>query len=391
MVLKGENLCVNSPRRISYPGDGYNIQMGSPFYAGSVGELCHSNPVIRRRHLRASPLFGARRCRVHHFQRHAEVPVFRKAPKIVEVPEVREVTRFVDSVKVVDIPVEQVRIVPKLKIREIEKIRHVPGPVEYIDIEQEHIVHKPYTKVIEKIYEVPEVEDVQIEVPIYVPTPVGPPKDVYINVPLPYDVPQFCYKPDKQIAQGVPYPTFQRVLNNGSNFYAGEDAFDGYTSDVDSCKTEQREMYSADQTNPRATGTGSGANGEYYKRDYSKNETNLSGRYMGEESRNYYDYQDGGTHNGNENYNTYASNYRYDSAGNGIMHNENNLNSSEPFDKYYYSYSAYNDNRGRHTQEENYEDNKNYVYNNEFSEQPSSPTKRASAELIVKRSKKSFY
>ncbi|GAB68523.1 hypothetical protein PCYB_133970 [Plasmodium cynomolgi strain B] len=353
MELNGENLCVNSLRRISFPYDGYNTQMGSPFYAGCMGELCHSNP-------------------------------------IVEVPEVREITRFVDSVKVVDIPVEQVRIVPKLKIREIEKIRHVPGPVEYIDIEQEHIVHKPYTKVIEKIYEVPEVEDVQIEVPIYVPTPVGPPKDVYINVPLPYDVPQFCYKPDKQIAQGIPYPTFQRVVNKDSNLYAGEDAFDGYASDVGSSKREKGEMYSDAQMKRRATCTESRGNDEYYNRGYSKNQTHMDGRYMGEESSNYYDYQNGGTHNEYENYNAYASNYRYDSRGNGITNNENNLNSSEPFDKYYYSYSAYNDNRGRQPQEENYEDNKNYVYGNDFSEQ-SSPTKRTSAELIVKRSKKSSY
>ncbi|CAG9476039.1 inner membrane complex protein 1l, putative [Plasmodium vivax] len=390
MELHCEDLCANPPRRIGFPYDGYNIQMGSPFYAGSMGELCHSNPVIRKRHLRASPLFSAHRCRLHHFQRHAEVPVFHKAPKIVEVPEVREVTRFVDSLKVVDIPVEQVRIVPKLKIREIEKIRHVPGPVEYIDIEQEHIVHKPYTEVIEKIYEVPEVEDVQIEVPIYVPTPVGPPKDVYINVPLPYDVPQFCYKPDKQIAQGIPYPTFERVLNKGSNIYAGEDALDGYASDVGSSIREKGEMYSTAQMKRSATGTGSRKNEEYYKRDYSKNETYMDGRYMGEESRNYYDYQDGGTHNECDNYNAYASNYTYDSRGNGITHKENNMKASEPFDKYYYSYSAYNDNRGRRTQEENYEDNKNYVYGNDSSEE-CSPTKRTSAELIVKRSKKACY
>lgn len=139
------------------------------------------------------------RYRLNYINQYVNVPVVQKVAKVVEIPEVREITKYVDVVKVIDVPVEQVRMVPKLKVREVEKIRHVPGPVEYIDIPQEVIVHKPRKEIVEKIHEVPVIEDIEVEVPYYVPTPVGPPEEIRIEVPLPYDIPKFCYKPERAL------------------------------------------------------------------------------------------------------------------------------------------------------------------------------------------------
>ncbi|GAW83046.1 hypothetical protein, conserved [Plasmodium gonderi] len=394
MEFRCKRLGLIPPQTIVFPKPGYNEQLGSLVYPSNVGGNCCSSTIARKRHISASPFVSVPRCRIGHFQRHAEVPVFHKIPKIVEVPEVREITRFVDSVKVVDIPVEQVRIVPKLKIREVEKIRYVPGIVEYIDIEQEQIVHKPYTEIIEKIYEIPEIEDVEIEVPIYVPTPVGPPKDVHINVPLPYDVPQFCYKPHKQIDQGIRYPTFHRVINKDPNLYV-EEELGGYSSDVDHSKKEKEEMNSSSYVKLGATCRERKNNNEYSKRGYCVNENNVDDqnirdKHMNEELRCYYDYQKNNSHNEDENYSKHFSNYGYNNKGKGAAHNENNLDSSEPFEKYYYSYSAFNNYKGEYNQNDNHEDNKNYIYDNDFSNKDTC-NKKNSAELIVKRSKNSYY
>lgn len=135
--------------------------------------------------------------RLNYVNKYVDVPIIQKIQKVVEVPEIREITKFVNRVNIVDVPVDDIRMVPKLKIREIEKVRHIPGPVQYIEVPQEHIVHKPIKQVVEKIHEVPVIEDIEVEVPIYVPTPVGPPEDINIDIPLPYDVPQFCYRPDR--------------------------------------------------------------------------------------------------------------------------------------------------------------------------------------------------
>lgn len=55
-------------------------------------------------------------------------------------------------------PVERIREVPKIEIKVVEKIRHVPGPIEYIDVPQETIVEKPVIEVVEKIIEEPEIQ-----------------------------------------------------------------------------------------------------------------------------------------------------------------------------------------------------------------------------------------
>lgn len=144
------------------------------------------------------------RYRLSHVNKFMEVPVVQKVAKVVEIPEVREITKYVDVVKVVDVPVEQVRMVPKLKVREVEKIRHIPGPIEYIDVPREFIVPKVKKEIVEKIHEIPVVEDIEVEVPYYVPTPVGPPEEIRIEVPLPYDVPQFAYRPERSLPAHFP-------------------------------------------------------------------------------------------------------------------------------------------------------------------------------------------
>ena len=57
-----------------------------------------------------------------------------------------------------DVPVERIREVSKVEIKVIEKIRHVPGPIEYIDVPQETIREKPVIEIVEKIIEEPEVQ-----------------------------------------------------------------------------------------------------------------------------------------------------------------------------------------------------------------------------------------
>lgn len=159
------------------------------------------------------------RYRLNYIDKYMDVPVVQKVAKVVEIPEVREITKYVDVVKVVDVPVEQVRMVPKLQVREVEKIRHVPGPIEYIDVPQEVIVHKPRKEIVEKIHEIPVIEDIEVEVPFYVPTPVGPPEEIRIEVPLPYDVPQFCYKPEKKFLSHMPVAV-RHVTNEGIHQFA---------------------------------------------------------------------------------------------------------------------------------------------------------------------------
>lgn len=43
---------------------------------------------------------------------------------------------YQEKVQFVDVPVEKIIEVPKVEVRVVEKIRHVPGPVEVIDVPQ---------------------------------------------------------------------------------------------------------------------------------------------------------------------------------------------------------------------------------------------------------------
>ncbi|CRH03967.1 inner membrane complex protein 1l, putative [Plasmodium relictum] len=368
--LNCENLGFKKFPIVGYPLNVYNGKFENPIYKRDIRRQFHSNPIIIKKYSNP-PFFKVPRYRLNYAQKNVHVPVFHKIPKIVEIPEIREITKFVDVVKVVDVPVEQVRMIPKLKIREVEKIRHIPGPIEYIDIPQEHIIHKPYTEVMEKIYEIPEIEDIEIEVPIYVPTPVGPPEDIHIDIPLPYDVPQFCFKPDKNIPQRIPIPTLHN-MNNIPNIYFQNERFSEHLPKVDISNKNQKNIYSSP---PMECGTKKmkiNDNNTYCKTEYDKNENNINKNFdnYGQQNR---------TKISNENTDYYKYNINYDSISNtrDTPKNENNVNSSDKNEKYYYSYSSYNkynrNNIEKNIQYDkidgysnNYGDNKNYIYDDEF-------------------------
>lgn len=63
-----------------------------------------------------------------------------------------------EKIQIVDVPVERIREVPKIEIKVVEKIRHVPGPIEYIDVPQETIREKPVIEIVENIIEEPELQ-----------------------------------------------------------------------------------------------------------------------------------------------------------------------------------------------------------------------------------------
>lgn len=65
---------------------------------------------------------------------------------------------FQEKLQIIEVPVEKIREVPRIEVKVVEKIRHVPGPIEYIDIPQERIVEKPIYQTIEKVIEVPEIQ-----------------------------------------------------------------------------------------------------------------------------------------------------------------------------------------------------------------------------------------
>ncbi|SBS87541.1 inner membrane complex protein 1l, putative [Plasmodium ovale] len=368
MALNCENFKFKRPQLVDFPYNEYNDSLEYPFCRRNMGGIIHSAPIIRKKHIRPLRICNELRCRLGHVQRNIDIPVFRKAPKIVEIPEVREITRFIESVKIVDVPIEQVRIVPKLKIREVEKIRHVPGPIEYVDIPQEHIIQKPYTEIIEKIHEVPEIEDVEIEVPIYVPTPIGPPKDIHINIPLPYDVPQFCFTPEKKNLHGIPYPIFQK-MDKDPSLYIEEDALADKIQNLDEPKTKNQKIHAPSKDRYFIENDIYQNKGNYKKKytmnnnkvDDYKISNNANDSSIDEEFHNYYEYKKNKAYNENEDYSKYASKYAQKNKSKGATNNEYNFNAAAPFDKYYYSYSAYNQYKG-----ENEENNNNYIYNDGF-------------------------
>ncbi|CXI54118.1 inner membrane complex protein 1l, putative [Plasmodium berghei] len=368
----------------AYSFNAYDNHFKYPIYRRNVGEIIYSNSALRNRQTKFSHFCKAPRYKLKRIERKNKIPVFHKAPKIVEVPEIREITRFVDNVKIVDIPIEQIRIIPKIKIRDVEKIRHVPGPIEYIDIEQERIVHKPYIKLIEKIREIPEIEDVNVEVPVYVPTPVGPPEDIYINVPLPYDVPQFCYKPDQNIINPISHPIAYNI-NHDPNIYINEGIINSDFQDIDHKKTysvypekDDSRNNEADECDRNCKKECDVPNNNIYDFDVYKN--NIHDNFnVSEEIQNYSKYKNKDIPKEKQSYSKYLRNYE---CHKNIKNNEYNTNAENPFDKYYYSYSNHNDYKN-----ENYENNKNYIYDNEQLFPNYNSNNNSVAELIVKKNK----
>ncbi|CAD2093545.1 inner membrane complex protein 1l, putative [Plasmodium vinckei lentum] len=367
----------------AYAFNAYDNHFKCPIYRRNAGEIIYSNSALRNRQTKFSHFCKAPRYQLRMIERKNKIPVFHKAPKIVEVPEIREITKFVDNVKIVDIPIEQVRLIPKIKIRDIEKIRHVPGPIEYIDIEQEHIVHKPYIKIIEKIREIPEIEDVNIEVPVYVPTPVGPPEDIYINVPLPYDVPQFCYKPDQDIINPISYSTVHN-MNHNPDIYNNEGPINADFQDIDQKKTYSVYPQKYDSRNNEAYECNRNYKKEYdapnNTYDFEIYKNNINDNYnISEEVQNYCKYKNKDIHKEEQSYDNYLRN---DECHKNIKNNEYNTNAENSFEKYYYSYSKQNGYKN-----ENYENDKNYIYDYEQLSPNYNSNNNSVAELIVKKKK----
>lgn len=127
---------------------------------------------------------------VQKIEKYVEVPQIQVVEKFVEVPQIHEVIKYQEKIKFVDVPVERIRRVPKVEVKIVEKIRHVPGPVEYINVPQETIIEKPVIEVVEKVIEEPEIQDFVIETPVVVPSQ-SPPISVPVEVPVYYDVPQY--------------------------------------------------------------------------------------------------------------------------------------------------------------------------------------------------------
>ncbi|SOV18806.1 conserved Plasmodium protein, unknown function [Plasmodium gaboni] len=357
------------------------------------------------------------------------IPVFHKTPKIVEIPEIREITKFVESVKVVDIPIEQVRIVPKLKVREVEKIRHVPGPVEYIDIPQERIIHKVYKEIREKIHEIPQIEDIEIEVPIYVPTPIGPPKNIHVNIPLPYNVPKFYYTPNNRYSHIIPcnMPPHRTQIPD-INFE--EKTFNGYSEDKNICITHDDNIIHSNRSmkyNKNKNNMFDNNNFDnnindkniydnnifdnitYYNSTNDNNiyDGNNYGNNMYDNISTYYEDQENNIHsrgkdkyinNNNNNYNNkYINNYYKNTPTKGILKNENISTSPGLQEHYYYSYSKCNrknEGRANHYDKDTYDDmstwdnyaeNMNYIYEDDEDEDEYKNRKKRVTELIVKK------
>ncbi|CEL96659.1 unnamed protein product [Vitrella brassicaformis CCMP3155] len=143
---------------------------------------------------------------VHTVDKFVEVPqiqeVIREVPKF----EVQEIVRGIPKVQVqyVDKPMgvaqvqEVIKEVPKADgvlpvdgatrsvpmgmTKVVEKIRHVPGPVQYVGVPVPKVVHSGKVEIVEKIkyVEVPSSQIVEVEKPYPVPVP-GP----VIDVPVP--------------------------------------------------------------------------------------------------------------------------------------------------------------------------------------------------------------
>ena len=130
-----------------------------------------------------------------------EVPQIQYIDKIVEIPQVKEVVRHVPKMEIVDVPIKREVRVPKVEVRQVEEIkeilvpeiievpvekevrvnvpvpqiqrieRHVPGPVNFVDVEVEVRVPK------------------QVQVPHYIDVPV--PREVIKEIPVPRQVPKY--------------------------------------------------------------------------------------------------------------------------------------------------------------------------------------------------------
>eukprot|EP00382_Lankesteria_abbotti_P001324 CAMPEP_0113846218 /NCGR_PEP_ID=MMETSP0372-20130328/1187_1 /TAXON_ID=340204 /ORGANISM="Lankesteria abbotti" /LENGTH=424 /DNA_ID=CAMNT_0000815341 /DNA_START=1123 /DNA_END=2397 /DNA_ORIENTATION=+ /assembly_acc=CAM_ASM_000359 len=145
---------------------------------------------------------------VKYVEKIVEVPQIEYVEKYVEVPHIRHVVREVPKIEVVEIPVEVVRHVPKREVKKVEKIRHVPGPVQYHDIPYDVAVPHEVFDVVEKIVEVPVDQEVIVEKPV-AKTVEGP------TIEVPYEVIKVVEKvryqdvPGKVVTKEVPFDVEQ--------------------------------------------------------------------------------------------------------------------------------------------------------------------------------------
>lgn len=63
--------------------------------------------------------------------------------RVVRVPYYVDEVRYVEKHEMINIPRYQLREVPIERVKEVEKIRYIPGPIEYINIPNEKLVVYP--------------------------------------------------------------------------------------------------------------------------------------------------------------------------------------------------------------------------------------------------------
>eukprot|EP01069_Polyplicarium_translucidae_P000471 Polyplicarium_translucidae@DN1256_c0_g1_i4.p1 len=128
-------------------------------------------------------------------ERFVEVPEVHYLDDFVEVPVVQPLIEHRRERRVVDIPVDVTKIVPRIEVRTILQQRQVPGPVEVVQVPIDVPVSKPVVQLVEKLVDVAVPHDVDVEV--NVPCPVSaPPIPVHYEVlrpvehRVPIDVPR---------------------------------------------------------------------------------------------------------------------------------------------------------------------------------------------------------
>eukprot|EP01071_Lankesteria_metandrocarpae_P013341 Lankesteria_metandrocarpae@DN7075_c0_g1_i1.p1 len=145
---------------------------------------------------------------VRYEEKIIEVPRTEYVDTYLEVPQVKPVVKYVEKVHVMELNVEVIKHVPIKEIRKIEKIRFVPGPIQYCDITYDKPVTHEVYDIIEKIVEVPVEEEITVEKCVTRPVK-GPVIEVPIETIKYVDRVRYEEVPGRVIIKEVPFDVEQ--------------------------------------------------------------------------------------------------------------------------------------------------------------------------------------
>lgn len=155
-----------------------------------------------------------------YVEKIVEVPHIQYIDRVIEVPRVEESVRKVINKRVVQVPVERVRCVPKIELKQVEKVRYVPGDLEIREIPVEKIVVRPVPcPMRHHPHPVPtdHFTDSRIDVPVpgnvvHVPVTVETPRDRVVPKYVPgHVITRPVRKPVEKIVE-VPVPQIKEEV-----------------------------------------------------------------------------------------------------------------------------------------------------------------------------------